>query len=343
MGAVARRHMLPREITFSSVKAPVVPYSMKRAAMECVARFVDLANRQLKAQMAMPTCSFDLRGAEAGKTWQSRVVDGKRIPAWHVQFNAVLLRENLATFLSDIVPHEVAHLAAAALHRGEHIEPHGTEWQAVMRAFGVVPTPRHSMTVANARATKLYRFRCACRTTDLTSRLAHSALHGLRSCRKCKQKLEYDGWEKLPQQPWRQVPLRRLLASGFAPPGHQVRPALEQPALRPGVVLPSVPSASTIQFVASLAKRLSWQVPPAALTDQSDASAFIDRAKAALAKRAASAPQPVSLPSERQLSYAKSIAQQRGISIPAKAMDSRLALSRWISVHQAPQDALPPS
>jgi predicted SprT family Zn-dependent metalloprotease len=59
-----------------------------------------------------------------------------------IDVNMILLQENPEAFITEIIPHEVAHLVTHSLYH----RPcgHGLEWKVVMRKFGKIPTVRHS-------------------------------------------------------------------------------------------------------------------------------------------------------------------------------------------------------
>jgi SprT protein len=83
-----------------------------------------------------------------------------------VEFNAVLLIENVAHYMSDIIPHEVAHVVAHAVYaQHRRIAPHGAEWQYVMHSvFGVEPNRTHGMNTRNVRSrgARKFEYTCAC-------------------------------------------------------------------------------------------------------------------------------------------------------------------------------------
>jgi SprT protein len=124
---------------------------------------------------------FDLRGRSAG---QARLAT--REPAL-IRYNPALLRANPDDFLESTVPHEVAHLVAFARH-GARIRPHGTEWKAIMRHFGVEPKRCHAYDVTGlkTRALRELDYHCTCRGHRLTSIRHHRVLAGQTYiCRQC--------------------------------------------------------------------------------------------------------------------------------------------------------------
>lgn len=99
-----------------------------------------------------PEIRTDLRGRSAGMAV---------LQANCLRFNRVLLQENEASFLQEVVPHEVAHLLAWKLH-GRNIRPHGPEWQQIMQqVFGLEPRRTHVFDVRRS-ARQDYVYTCAC-------------------------------------------------------------------------------------------------------------------------------------------------------------------------------------
>lgn len=343
---------LPQEIAFSSTSAKPVPAGIRMAARERIAHFVELANQELSAGLSMPTCSFDLRGTTAGKALTgkvSKLPGGKRVieRMWHVQLNAVLIMENYETFMADIIPHEVAHLVTRKLH-GSKVAAHGPEWQQVMRAFGLQPKRCHSMDVSNARAVQSFELACSCKTFELPLGKFKKALRGIVICAKCKGPLAYTGRMKPPGEPWREASLQALGYSAFAtraparapqsaPAARPSTPLPQASGHRPGAPAPTpgqVPSPVSLKFALALAERLGWTLSEEDRRSQIAVSAFIDRAKLAKAQQAASREAhgrfPAQLPTEKQLAFARTLAQRKGLVLPPAVQHDRTALSRWI-------------
>ena len=137
--------------------------------------------------LAMPTIEirFDLRGKSAGMV---RFQDGKK-PV--VRYNLQLLSENHESFMSQTVPHEVAHVVARELF-GANIRPHGAEWRKVMAFFGSEATRCHEFDTTRSVSRQLHRFsyRCTCREHQLTSIRHNRVLAGQTyQCRICRSAL----------------------------------------------------------------------------------------------------------------------------------------------------------
>lgn len=330
--------MLPNEIPFAKIKAPPVPAGLRLKARECIAHYIERANREQRVAITMPTCSFDLRGRTAGMAYQQRN---------HVQLNAVLLVENFDDFISDTIPHEVAHLVVWVKY-GRKAAAHGAEWKEVMRRFDVEPSRTHSLDTENSGvATVLFRYRCACQTFELTRRTHPGALAGNRYCKSCKYALQYTGEVKAKGDTWRQVdPAPTEAPHPFTKQRpvkvvFKARPPLKVTPQRP-VPKPDfdAPSPAMLKYMEYLGRTLKWGIPDSALTNRRAASEFIDRAKAELATRSAAKPAPpvetvaTEPPSEKQLAYARSIAARKKLSIPEEVLASKRAISQWIDANR---------
>jgi SprT protein len=141
--------------------------------------------------LAMPQVEirFDLRGTGAG---QARIRSGSFAV---IRYNTTLLGLHPTQFVAETVPHEVAHVVAFVKH-GPRIRPHGPEWQAVMRHFGVEPSRCHRYDVSRLRTRSLQRFlyRCSCGTHEISS-IRHNRIRRegtVYLCRRCRQPLHHE-------------------------------------------------------------------------------------------------------------------------------------------------------
>lgn len=140
--------------------------------------FIVLANSTFATKLTVPSWDARLRGALAGKAHLQR---------WHLQFNASLLRANQEHFLLQTVGHEVAHLVAWARFR-RRVKPHGAEWKAVMRVFGLETRATHDYDVSMLRrARSPFVYRCGCPGELHLGRVRHQRVaHGTTYfCRRC--------------------------------------------------------------------------------------------------------------------------------------------------------------
>jgi SprT protein len=152
-------------------------------------------------QLPNPEIRFDLRGAAAGQT-----VFVRKTRHCVIRINAALLAAHPREMIAQTVPHEVAHVAVYRLH-GSRAKPHGAQWQALMRAFGLAPEPCHTLPVTPARRLKRFRYACACAEPAWLTSIRHKrAQRGtIYLCRRCGQRLRrsntvYTGLQKQRQK-----------------------------------------------------------------------------------------------------------------------------------------------
>ena len=160
--------------------------------MQTLVRLDKEVNRVMKiARISFPRSSFpeptikmDLTGASAGGCWAKKKL---------IRFNITLMMENKEDFIKNTVPHEVAHYVTDIL--APECKPHGREWKAIMKLFGVLPVIYHNYETTNVRRVKKpYLYKCSCRDHYL-SKLKHKrAMHGVKyECTHCYEILQYTG------------------------------------------------------------------------------------------------------------------------------------------------------
>lgn len=153
---------------------------VKREVLHCYA----LAEDFYLKSFPRPQVRLDLRGRSAGIA---------ELQTNRLRFNPILLQENQAAFLAEVVPHEVAHLLAWQLH-GRKIKPHGREWQQIMQqVFAVSPSTTHTFDTRRS-AKQGYIYACACQGKEhaLTVRRHNKILRGQQYiCRECKSFLSF--------------------------------------------------------------------------------------------------------------------------------------------------------
>jgi len=147
-----------------------VSTSIKERVTAKLKEGIDIAKRAYGVDITFPTVVYKKRGTTAGTASYTR---------WVLDFNPILLNENVDDFISRTVPHELAHLITDKVFPEAHNtsvtftrrgqikrskrEVHGNAWQSVMRVLGADPKRCHSYDVANARVKKTttkYQYRC---------------------------------------------------------------------------------------------------------------------------------------------------------------------------------------
>lgn len=149
-----------------------------------------LAETFFKRRFARPEISFKLRGQKAGV---AHLTENK------LRFNPQLYRDNREDFLQQTVAHEVAHLIAHQLF-GPRIQPHGEEWQLIMRGVYELPPHRcHSYDVQRRQVSR-FIYRCNCPDGEFpfsTQRHALVAKGRRYYCRRCKATLQFTGQQRV--------------------------------------------------------------------------------------------------------------------------------------------------
>lgn len=148
-----------------------------------------LAEQFFKRRFPRPEVSLKLRGQKAGVAHLQQNL---------LRFNEQLYRENTEPFLRQTVAHEVAHLVAHQMF-GARIQPHGEEWQLIMRGVYELPPDRCHTYAIRRRVGTRYVYRCSCSDQDFAFTPQRHALvaKGRRYyCRRCKTTLSFTGEQR---------------------------------------------------------------------------------------------------------------------------------------------------
>lgn len=249
---------LPLEIKFSRTRAEPVAPALRESAKERIRHYVELGKLawpSVRTRLLMPTCSFDLSGRVAG---MAVLYPEQPQKPGHIRINAHLLNTETASILHETVPHEVAHLIAQIAF-GPQIEPHGDEWQRVMRSLGKTPQVYHEMETKPARVVpRPYLYRCACKDFWFTAR-RHGKTY---KCNNCGELLVFIKGPEQPEKKAAGIELVRTTASG---PGAQPSAA------------GAPPSEKQLELARSLAKQTGNPVPSGCLTDRRRLSQWIEQ------------------------------------------------------------------
>ena len=136
---------------------------------------------------------FTLRGKTAGQARCVRDYEGY-VDILELNFNMVLLRENIEHFLERTVPHECAHNITDILFG--NVKPHGHCWKSVMKnILGINPKRTHDYDVTNARVYNKSKFewKCSCRSHVVGPVKHKKMLRNKRGyfCKTCKSGIEF--------------------------------------------------------------------------------------------------------------------------------------------------------
>lgn len=163
---------------------------IRQRAEEAIRRAEKRASNYYGLNLPEAALDFSLRGRCAG---QARISRNGRIS---LRINLQLLAENLEDFLKQTIPHEVAHLVVYWQTRNQRLrpQPHGPEWQAVMRdCFGLAASRCHNYPTTPARVVpRPFLYTCNCREHHLTS-VMHKRISrcGQALCKACRTALTF--------------------------------------------------------------------------------------------------------------------------------------------------------
>lgn len=111
-----------------------------------------------------------------------------------ITLNKKLLLKNVNEYLSEIIPHEAAHLIADIKHPEDRHIYHGKAWKSVMRKLGCEPRRCHSLDTTVVFTKSNYRYVCGCDGKIFSiSKIVHNKIKSgdVRSCRSCDTRVIY--------------------------------------------------------------------------------------------------------------------------------------------------------
>jgi SprT protein len=132
------------------------------------------------SQFCVPTVNFTVKGTYGGRAiYMGHIVD----------FNKQLMLENWDDFDNTVI-HEVAHLAAKALHGLKRIRPHGPEWKSVFIRLGGNGRRCHSYDTSSTKIQRTkYTYVCPnCNKTYHVGTKIHNKISILGRVYRCKCK-----------------------------------------------------------------------------------------------------------------------------------------------------------
>ena len=173
-------------------RSVVTPLSreQRRRVVEATCATIAQASELYDRGFAEIPVTFELRGRAAG---MYVVRGGQRI----IRYNPHIFARYFSDNLVNTVPHEVAHYVTEVLYGLRRVRPHGPEWRAVMRAFGVEPatTCRYDLDGIPVRRQRRYSYQCGCMTHSVSAVRHRRSQDGLARyhCRRCQKPLSYTG------------------------------------------------------------------------------------------------------------------------------------------------------
>ena len=152
---------------------------LKLQAQRQLKQSLALANQFFNKEFTIPVMNFELHGQKAGVAYLQQN---------EICLNPVLLVENGAAFIQQVVPHELAHLLV--YQQFGRVQPHGKEWKMMMeQVLGVPAHIYHKFSTASVA--KQFSYQCDCQTHLLSVRRHNAIQRNQRSyiCRNCNQPL----------------------------------------------------------------------------------------------------------------------------------------------------------
>lgn len=153
-------------------------------ARKALADYLSIARSHFNQTFPAPALNYKLRGKAAGKAL---------LQNWEIRLNPVLFTENPQAFLTEVIPHELAHLITFQLYG--RVRPHGAEWKSLMQQVFKLPgNTTHSLNISSVQG-KTFEYRCDCTSYPLSIR-RHNKVQSRQasySCRNCRQTLAFTG------------------------------------------------------------------------------------------------------------------------------------------------------
>jgi SprT protein len=132
-----------------------------------------------------------------------------------LRFSAPLWPRATPTERHETVIHEVCHLVAQkrAWARGVKIQPHGPEWEQLMRECSIEPERTHSVSNEGLTTRRRVKVSCKCGTFSVTPYVAGRIAAGATyRCRKCSVKISAPAGTKPVERRKKRRRRRRLSA-----------------------------------------------------------------------------------------------------------------------------------
>jgi SprT protein len=170
------QHSKSLKITGHNVYTPLEQEVLDRVETDYV-----LAELFFKRSFPRPHIQFTLRGKSAGTA---------HLQLNKIRFNPVLLKENPAIYLNQVVCHEISHLLCFMLYG--KVKPHGKKWQHMMQTVFKVPADtRHQLNTQSVMG-KEFDYLCQCGKIKLSIRRHNRVVRGQTQyrCKRCLQMLK---------------------------------------------------------------------------------------------------------------------------------------------------------
>lgn len=136
--------------------------------IEMAKQYLSLASHFYQCDFTIAGIHFDLKGRSAGQV-RFPVSNFRKVASDPlIRINSMLLVQYGERFISEVVPHECAHVVVYHLFQRDRSlwkikpKPHGREWQRVMReVFSMEPGVTHNFVLPDS-SNKKFHYQCAC-------------------------------------------------------------------------------------------------------------------------------------------------------------------------------------
>lgn len=145
---------------------------------------VDKLNKKFNFDMKYPHIYYDITGNNGGLAKSASMT---------VHYNDKLLKQNKDSFIENVIPHEVCHIAVFHLYQTKN-KPypkngHGADWQIMMRVVGVNARQFHQYEVEKKQPVE-YKYDCGCAEGIVVPQRIHKKIKNTPMvCKKCTKQL----------------------------------------------------------------------------------------------------------------------------------------------------------
>lgn len=159
-----------------------------------LSKAIDKKLLPLETFLDFPRIRVDLKGQSAG---QASVLKDVLDTHWdsYINFNPVLMRDNLDYFIAQTIPHEVSHFVQLTNQyvkesRFYRDRPHGKVWQKLMKILGAKPNVRHKLDVRKVVKNGTV-YTCGCKEWVFTKVRHNKVMRGQARyrCPKCGEQI----------------------------------------------------------------------------------------------------------------------------------------------------------
>ncbi len=153
-------------------------------AQQQIKQSIQIAQQYFNRCFTVPDVFWFSRGMNAGYA---------KLNQNQIYLNQRLYEEHEAYFLTQVIPHEIAHLLTHILYG--KVKPHGKEWQSIMQhVFGLEPKVTHQLACKHVSRLSQYQYQCECGEVQLSAIRHNRVQRGQQQyrCKVCLQILAFN-------------------------------------------------------------------------------------------------------------------------------------------------------